>query len=283
MPEIQDYRLAPAIWTRTTPWRQGSVIPTNAAVELGLIRAEEAETSITVVISHDCDLSCDRLEAEPAVEVMAGCRIDATNGNFTAAKNPRILHIELYQTEAVVCVELNATRKATVPKQQLASYQPESALAIKDNNLSVLQAWLAARYKRAAFPDELVNRFKPIHDAFVKAAKKTTDEILGIFIDYEPHENGLAAQEPYSLFLTVVFSTDIADAEPHAQQVVNDLCEAFDKYFRKNDHWQLIELRGCVALSDTEFTLRDVLQTKQYRLEYISYRQDPPGEIAEVS
>lgn len=176
MPEIQDYRPAPAIWTRTTPWRQGSVIPTNAAVELGLIRAEEAETAITVVISHDCDLSCDRLDVEPTVEVMAGRRIDATDGNFTAAKNPRILHMELHQAGAVVCVELNATRKATVPKQRLASYQPESALEIKDNeikdNLRVLRTWLAARYKRAAFPDELDKRLKPIRDAFVKAAKK---------------------------------------------------------------------------------------------------------------
>lgn len=74
----------------------------------------------------------------------------------------------------------------------------------------------------------------------------------------------------------------MAGAEGKAQSIVQKLREAFDKHFKQDEKWWHIELRRCAALSDTEFTLRDVLQTKQYRLEYLSYRQDPPGPVAEV-
>lgn len=121
-----------------------------------------------------------------------------------------------------------------------------------------------------------------VEETFAKAVKKSTDEIIGIFVDYEPEEDGLDEQEPYSLYLTVVYSTDVADAEVKAQGVVQRLKNAFNKHFKLEDKWRHIELRGCAALSDTEFTLRDVLQTKQYRLEYLSYRQEPPGPVAEV-
>lgn len=177
---------------------------------------------------------------------------------------------------------MNATRKATLPKEKLADFQPSEEFAIKDKNLQTLQAWLTDRYRRTAFPDELVNRLKPAEEVFAKAVKKSTDEILGIFVDYEPEEDGLEEQEPYSLYLTVVYSTDVAGAEGKAQSIVQKLREAFDKHFKQGGKWRHIELRGCAALSDTEFTLRDVLQTKQYRLEYLSYRLDPPGPVAEI-
>jgi hypothetical protein len=112
--------------------------------------------------------------------------------------------------------------------------------------------------------------------------KKSTHEILGLFVDYDPEDDGLAEQEPYSLYLAVVYSTDVDGAEEKARQIVERIQQAFEKTFKKANVWHGIELLGCTALSDTEFTLRDVLQTKQYRLEYLSYRQDPPGPIAEV-
>lgn len=85
----------PIAWTRLTPWRQGSVVPSEAAVNLQLVKPEEAEAAVVIVISHDCDLANDNLETEPYVEVIIGRRIDKTNGNCTAAKSARILHLEL--------------------------------------------------------------------------------------------------------------------------------------------------------------------------------------------
>ena len=38
-----------------------------------------------------------------------------------------------------------------------------------------------------------------------------------------------------------------------------------------------VVLRHCEAYSEQEFTLRDLREMIEYRLEYLSYRMDPEG------
>lgn len=274
--------MAGACWTRKTPWRQGAVLPPEAAVSLGLVAPEQAGQAVVVVISHDCDLVIDNLEVEPYVEVIVGGRMDKLDGNFTAAKSTRKLHLEIGEAEPHVMVELVAIRKAVLPKEKLADFEPDPSLAVTGKNLPALQAWLADRYRRSAFPDELVKRLEPVESVFSKAVKKSTSEILGLFIDYDPEEDGLSEDEPYQIVLLVVYDGDTAEAEAKALAVADTLTAAFKQHYLDNGKWRLLELQQCTALSDTEFTLRDVLQTKRYRLEYLSYRQDPPGQTAET-
>ena len=59
-------------WTRDTRWRQGHVLPQDAAARFGLTNAADPGSTCAVVIAHDCDLANDSLEAEPHVEVIVG-------------------------------------------------------------------------------------------------------------------------------------------------------------------------------------------------------------------
>lgn len=55
-----------AEWNRGAPWRQGHVVPSEAIGAFGLSTGGSPEECCAVVISHDCDLVNDDLEAEPA-------------------------------------------------------------------------------------------------------------------------------------------------------------------------------------------------------------------------
>jgi hypothetical protein len=85
----------PAGWKRDTPWRQGSAIPHGVSLSFGLLRPEEGESGLAIVISHDCDLAEDDLDREPFVEVVIGALIDSASPNHTFAKSPNKLHLEI--------------------------------------------------------------------------------------------------------------------------------------------------------------------------------------------
>ncbi len=78
-----------AKWVRNNPWRQGSII--NADQLSGLTNASD-KVGIGIVISHDCDLA-QLIDREPNAEIIVGRVIDRIEGNFTHAKNPRVLHL----------------------------------------------------------------------------------------------------------------------------------------------------------------------------------------------
>jgi hypothetical protein len=52
-------------WSRNTSWRQGSVLAPKYFQVVGLTATPE--NTLAIVISHDCDIANDNLEAEPRV------------------------------------------------------------------------------------------------------------------------------------------------------------------------------------------------------------------------
>src|SRR5215469_2998547 len=144
-------------WSRKTPWKQGQVLPDEAVAELGLRSANSPEKTLVVVISHDCDLAASP-EKEPNVEVIIGQEIESLNGNFTHAKTARVLHLSFFAESGRRGVELRAARKTVIAKSDLVAFQPRRDLSLDPQGHSILQRWLAARYRRAAFPDAFERR-----------------------------------------------------------------------------------------------------------------------------
>ena len=94
-------------WSRETPWRQGHVLCAKARVALEL-RHADADATCVVVISHDCDLASDDLDAEPHVEVIIGRVVSAPNGNFSWGKAPRTLHLPMQRNGGLEHMTLKA-------------------------------------------------------------------------------------------------------------------------------------------------------------------------------
>lgn len=146
-------------WSRNTSWRQGSVLTQKDFQAAGLTAVSDAE--LAVAISHDCDIANDNLEAEPAVEFIFAHTIEQQDGNYMHGKNPRILHLDYNHEGTTIVLELLAAKRVMVPKDILASIQSDQTYDLISSR-QVLQSWLAARYRRHALPNSLVDRLREV-------------------------------------------------------------------------------------------------------------------------
>lgn len=243
---------------------------------------EAPDVALAVAISHDCDIANDDLDMEPVVEFILANVIEQAVGNYKLGKNPRVLHLDVKHEGKPAFLKLIASRRVAVRKDELAAVQPSGAYAVNSSSIQVLQSWLAARYRRPALPNSLVDRLRAVFDYIEKNGKKNASGILSFRLSYEPGEE-LPPEEPYELWLSLVYIEDHAEYGPMAKQLADNLKAEFPRLVEKMKSYGCIDLRQCEAFSESEFSLKDMRGTIEYRLEYLSYRTDPPGPITETT
>ncbi len=262
-------------WSRDTAWSQGDILRAEDLLSLGVSLPDTA--AMAVVISHDCDIANDNLNVEPDVEFVLGKIVEEANGNYRFAKNPRILHISVKHSDDPCVVELAASRKVVINKDALANCSPDERFSIDPKSLRILQSWLAARYRRQALPDVLVNRLCPVFDFMEKQGKKYAKGILGYWFDVDPRSGDLSSEEPYEIWINIVYTIDDQEAGQNGVVLAKSIKEKFPGLMAKTEDLGPVVLRHCEAYSEQEFTLRDLREMIEYRLEYLSYRMDPEG------
>ncbi|MGB7497022.1 MAG: hypothetical protein WBR14_06840 [Candidatus Acidiferrum sp.] len=273
-----------AAWDRKTPWRQGHALTNEAAVALGLVTGEVAATAVVMVISHDCDIT-QLPEVEPSIEIIIGARVAAANGNFTHAKNPRRIHLPCTENGSAMYLELRAIGKREIPKDRFAEYLPNGGLELAPKNLSILQQWLASRYRRAAFPDEFENRLREtgLGERIKKIVEPLGTHLVAIFFDVDEGKE-LERKGPddrYMLGVDLLYSTesDPFAALGEAEQAASAISAAFrERCFIAGKGWQEIELLGCEPISDEAMSYAMSTQLKKWNADYLSLRVEPaPG------
>jgi hypothetical protein len=249
-------------WSRDTKWTQGSVLIINERIKSCL--RDTMNFDYAVVISHACDIAQDP-DVEPMVEIIFGEVIEASNGNCEHGKNPRMLHLPIKHIDDDKTIELRASNKRVISKDILGEHEPDASFQLQLRGKKVLQSWLAARYRRHAFPDEFNERMKKIIDFIISEGKKHNRAIIGYWVNYEP-ERELSPDELYELDIYVVYSVDEIVFEEEAKEVVKKIAEKF------NEKNLGIILGKCEAYAETEFTYHDMRNNYEYQLEYISLR-----------
>lgn len=242
-------------WSRETPWRQGNVLPDDASKALALSHPECPERTFVVVISHDCDLAADP-DREPFVELVTGRVIDAIKAD-SHAKSARRLQIEFHGPQGLLAAELSAVHKAFVKKDDLAPFDPRTDASLDAQGLSILQRWLAARYRRAAFPDEFERRVKEakMPRRIEKALDTAGKHVVAVFFDVDGGEdfqrNG--PDDLYRLGIYLLYDTgqNESDAEAAARSAADDIEKAFESAFQIQDKvWRNIRLEYCRVVAD---------------------------------
>jgi len=271
-----------AEWDRRSPWRQGHVLTAETVAALGLLSQADQPQPLVVVVSHDCDLAQDPTN-EPVVEVIIGRRVDSADGNFTHGKNPRRLHLPSTDAGAAICIELMATERPSIPKRDLAGHLPSATVLIDPARKNTLQYWLAARYRRSAFPDAFDNHLVETGVArrIAKILEPLGNHIVAVFFDVDEgtereHAN---ATDPFTLSIDLLYSTDTdpAAAEAAAATAAGAITAAFrDRCFDKaTSKWRGIELLACTPISDEALTYAMSLRLKRWNADYISLRAEP--------
>lgn len=275
-----------AEWARETLWRQGHVLFDDARKALDLAHPESPERTFVVVISHDCDLAADP-DREPFVEIVTGRVIDEIKAD-SHAKSARRLQIEFNGPQGLLAAELSAVHKAFVKKDDLAPFDPRTDVSLDAQGLSILQRWLAARYRRAAFPDEFERRLKEtkMPRLIEKALDTAGKHVAAIFFDVDSGEdyqrNGPDDLYRLGIYLLYDTSQNEFDAEATARSAADAIEEAFESAFQSKDEaWKNIRLEYCGVIADRAMSYRDSLLFKQWRLEHISLEDDPPQPMLE--
>ena len=285
-----------AIWDRSTPWRQGHILkPETVAL---LIEHEPGGQKIAAVVaSHDCDLS-QPADSEPLVEIILGRFIDAPEGNYTNCKNLRLLHIECDTDAGAAWIELDTRSRKFIHKEALSgaaaapfAHEPSHLHRISSRARNALQLWLAARYRRAAFPDEFDRRLKDetrLVDPLSKALRDTGQFIPAIFFDLDEGRElqREGADDLYELVIILLYATDVDPAAAEAAALVaKGLIEAaFTKRCQYKDAngaeaWKWIELVEVIVMSDEALTYAQSIQLKKWQADHISLRADPAQPV----
>lgn len=272
-------------WNRDTNWRQGHVLPPDAAVRFGLTCGADPESTCVVVITHDCDLANENLDAEPYVEVIVGRTVAAANGNFTWGKAPRTLHYPVLCEGSPRTVELVATEKTALRKSDLAPSEPDPRFRLDGQTLAVLRSWLSARYDRAAFADAFVKRMRDTKaDAkLIKALEAHGKNVSFTYFDIDNGECVERAEgDPYSLSVVLVFNP--GDDPDVAADAADEAADAVEKALRGRlpDGGTSIQLEACFAISEDDITVSRARVLNHWRLEYMTHRaeDEQPGPPA---
>lgn len=274
-----------AEWARSTPWRQGSILDQQTLRELLLSASVwDHPADLGVVVSHDCDIAANPA-IEPDVEVISGTLLSKEDGSLTHAKEARKLHLGLSAVDGAhpLVAQLKATEKFKIRKEQLAPYCPSTKLFLEPKELEILRRWLAARYRRHAFPDAFEMRFDKIEDKFREILKKSSGHLRAVLFDLDEHAGGdpKPIDAPYALDIYLVYTSaeNSHESLKSAQETKTKIERAFQGKYRHSGTWKEIELRSCEVISDNALTYAQYLQLVEWRSEGLSLRSDPPGPM----
>ena len=265
-----------------TEWRQGHVLADEAVAEFGLVSSAGPDNTVVIVVSHDCDITADAV-SEPLVEIVIGRRIDRLGADANA-KTARRLHLPFLQGNTVVPVEFVITTKAALRKEAVLAAKPSADMSLSAKARETLQRWLAARYHRAAFPEEFEARLKAkpgkLNEKIVKAMDDAGEHVLAVYFDLdngEEHERN-GADDVYMLTITLLYDTtkDEEAAYAVAEKAAEAIEKAFEDALYSNGKWRAINLLSCDIASDNAMSVAASRMLKLWRLDHMSLKEDPP-------
>lgn len=270
-----------------TPWRQGALLPRDAAEALGLL-LENTDLAVAMVVSHDCDLA-QSPDVEPMVEIIPGHRIPKPDGNYTHGKNPRRLHLPVKNQAEVDWIKLDLREKKSVSKYDLSFYRPDGSYHLPAGEKSILQRWLAARYRRAAFPNEFNDRLSRtgLAERLTRIMSNIGAPIAAVYFDLDKGEevDRVREDDPYELAIILMYSTqaDPDTAAAVAETAKVQIEQAFHKTCYNADlgQWKNIELVDCLVTSDQALTVAHAEMLKRWNADYISLRASDAHVILE--
>jgi hypothetical protein len=277
---------------RSIVWSQGSFLPHQAVGVLSLPAEIDGSKVYWMVISHDCDLAnCIK---ELLVEVIPCKPIEKPLGSASYGKNPRLLHLHCSNNAQDIVLELDATLKNAVPKAQVNNFEPDSSLGMNGDNRNILRRWLAARYYRAAFPENFVKLL--VSERFGKkdSVASRIETLLDVYgskiraILFNLDAGELIERldgDNYQLGINVLYDStkDLLAAMQDAESIQQQLEDLFVNVFNQNEKWNGIELIYCDKTSDQVMTVAMQVNLQQWRMEHLSLREDGGGSTLEQS
>lgn len=254
-------------------WLQGSIVKReNVAQLLKLIGKSDLIDNpdvILIVASGSCDIAN---EADLVIEFSIARSIQEIKSNFSYNKNPRCLHCTLESASSSnLHLELKAHEKIGILKEQIPQgIEPNSEFKFTQKELDFYVDWLAARYKRPAFPTEFDRRIDRAWDKNKrrKAAKKVSSKLIGIYAKVYP-DREITLSENYSVDLLALTVVELSiDDQKAIEQLIGQYKQA------------LLDANMNVGpekiVSEFKVSVGTLKEYKRFNLDELSYKNDDP-------
>lgn len=254
----------------THGWRQGAVLLPESASSPGVFEPlfkEIAAESILIVITQDCDVVQTDFEKEPHVEVLLARPITGTpNGNCLYGKNPRLIQFRVGERY----FEVSCHDRARTDRRILANCRPCEVHSLDEDSILMLRQWLAKRYTRPAFPDQLNRRIKskPHGPAISRILEQSGHLFQQIFLSCTPRYEELAPADSYRLIVWPTMTVDDhndGDLRNQAIQAATDLEAALTKC-------PGIEVKKCEVRHQGQITLDDLNFFSEWDFDFLTHR-----------
>jgi len=269
---------------RNTTWRQGSLLKRDEFAMLGL---EGDDDTCAVVISHDCDIPQDK---ESYLEVIVGKKVKKDK-NFLSAKNVRRLHARFYaQNDDEFYVDLCFQNRQIIPRRDFAKLSgPCHTARITEADKRTLKQWLSIRYGRPAYPNEFENRLQrecrkkvSVEKGIAELVTKRSEYITALFFNLsDEREVELEDGTPYNLTIYVVYDLQngAVEARKEAEALAEEVLSLLRAAYGAPENATEICVEACTAIADTHLSLADLMKIDQWRVEWVSLREENPDFV----
>jgi hypothetical protein len=228
-----------------------------------------------VIASQTCDIVAPNLSQEPHVEVFWCRAIEHTRAQYRDIRSTRRLDFRPDREnhpDRVLTVHA-AFDRYVLPRSILENGSPRGDRSLSDASVRRLQAWMALRYSRPAWPDNFVKRIDTARDQLIEAltvAEK--DDIAEVRIALSPQTSELNDRQSYRIAVFFVVDEQIWESDPDKRGVIH---EAFAKFISSLKRCPGIEIDDQISgvVSGANFSWQQVQMTDQWNFANLTYRE----------
>ena len=119
-----------------------------------------------------------------------------------------------------------------------------------------------------------------LNEKIVKAMNGAGEHVLAVYFDLdngEEHERS-RSDDVYELTITLLYDSEKDEEAAHAaaQKAADAIEKAFEAALYSNGKWRDINLLSCDIASDNAMSVAASRMLKQWRLDHMSLKEDPP-------
>lgn len=260
----------------TNGWYQGAII-SCADGDQEVLGLPAGECDAYVIVSHSCDILAFKYKTEPRVEFIGGNYSRKANKSFVHRRHPRKLLLNVQNNE-LGFITLDINIRHFVNRTFLTDIQASEA-TLSSESITELQMWMAARYRRSAFPDAFNDRIRSAIEIIQGRLEAEGDHgVRGLYIQLDTYEE-LNNYQEYSVSLLGTAEDDLGDVTGEKWGDAEEFVEFIANELKKCKGVIVI---GPVELVDEEnLTLARLKRLRLLTFDYISHRDDK--EVPELA
>jgi len=174
-------------------WRQCSIIEGRDLPDLARIVDDYTDDDIFIVLPYSCAVVQMNFDKEPNIELFRVRRTAGRDKGMQFGRNPRSLQLIMEENGAAIFVNGSIHDRFFIGHHLLVGLQPSRRFSLSDVHSTVVKNWFAKRYLRNAFPTEFNRRARTAQIELNTALKASSDvsDLLGVYIDLDPHDEEL--------------------------------------------------------------------------------------------